>query len=267
MTESFPRRSRLAARFGVLCAVLALAACGGDSTPDAPSTNAATPSTDGTAPTGLANCASPSDGKIHFKVANAVLAVPGGIVLDAIPAGMQPPITKERVVAEVKARTDAGQGCPGSPMDTGLLLTREQPAHPLLDGNAALLALPPGGITERFAAETKRLQANPPETCSPIGKDLIGCQGVEKRGETSTNVLYVITTDRAQTMSSGGPLAARCVLNAEKKVEGCNLVDQLAGGVAIDASLKSGTYTTSGLRAALDAATSRVDAMRVGGGV
>ena len=271
MTESFTRCVRNAARAGALSAIVALAACATDEasekTASAPETPAAAaPVTDGTAPRGLTNCSTPTEGKVHFKVANAVLAPPANIVLDAIPAGMQPPITKERVIAEVKALTDAGKGCPGNPLDSGLLLIKDNLNHPLLDGNMGLLALPPGGITERFANETKRLQADPPATCSPIGADLIGCAGVEKRGDTSTNVLYVITTVKGETMSSGGPLAARCVLKGDK-VEGCNLVDQLAGGVAMDASLTSGTYSTAGLRGALDAATSRVNAMRVPGGV
>ncbi len=269
MTESFSLRVRqIATRTGALAAVLVLAACasGADDTPaDAPKSAdtaaaATTPTTGASA--GLANCSTPSAGKVHFTVAKAGLAVPGAIVLDAIPAGMQPPITKERVVAQLKAQTSQGQGCPGTPLAAGLILLKDDLKHPLLDGNMGLLALPPGGITERFAAETRRLQKDPPKTCSPVGVDLIGCVGVEKRGGTETNVLYVITTDPNQNMASGGPLAARCVLKGEQ-VEGCNLVDQLAGGVAIDASLKSGTYSTAGLRGALDAAVARVDAMRL----
>lgn len=267
MTMSFAQGFRVVARTSALMAALALAACASDGdatkTADAtPTDTAATTDNTGGAATGLSNCSTPPQGRVHFKIADATLAVPGNVVLDAIPAGMEPPITKERVVAEVKARTEAGQGCPGTPMETGLLLVKNDPGHPLLDGNMGLLALPPGGITERFAAETKRLQADPPKTCSAIGKDLIGCVGVEKRGETSTNVLYVITTDPNEKMSTGGPLAARCVLNGDK-VEGCNLVDQLAGGVAMDASLKSGTYSTAGLRGALDAAVASVNAMRL----
>ena len=258
--------NRVIVRAGGIAAVVVLAACAEGDKPETTETPPATTPPAATVATGasigLTNCPTPSEGKVHFKIADSTLAVPGNIVLDAIPAGMQPPITKDRVVAELKTQTGQGKGCPGTPLDAGLLMVQDKLNHPLLDGSVGLLALPPGGITERFAAETRRLQQNPSKSCNPIGEDLIGCVGTEKRGDISTNVMYVITTDKTQNMASGGPLAARCTLEGDK-VAGCNLVDRLEGGLAMDASLRSGTYSTEALRGALDAATTHINAMRI----
>lgn len=274
MTERFACTIRRVAMKTVCAAVLiGVAACegdglGGSDTPDTPAGGAAVTNTAGDAGAGigLANCSSPSEGRIHFKLNETVLAVPGNIVTDAIPVSMKPPLTKEKVVAEVQSQFGQGFGCPGKPMETGLLLIKETLQHPLLEGNMGLLALPPGGITARFAAETQKLQDNPPKGCQPIPEsDLIACAGQEKRGETVLEVLYVVTTDKAEKMLSGGPLAARCTRKGQA-IEGCNLVDQLPGGMAVDVGLKSGRYTTKGLREALDTAIGRVDAMRLGSG-
>lgn len=272
MTEQLVRTIRRLAVLAVgATALIGVAACegdglgGGDTAADETPPVPTTPDTAGLG-LGLANCSTPSEGGIHFKLNEAVLAVPGNIVTDAIPASMKPPLTKEKVVAEVKSQFDSGVGCPGKPMETGLLLIKDTPQHPLLEGNMGLLALPPGGITARFAAETKKLQESPPKGCQPIPEsDLIACAGKEKRGETEIEVLYVITTNKAEKMASGGPLAARCTRNGQT-IEGCNMVDQLQGGLAVDVSLKSGRYTTEGLRGALDAAIARINGLRVGGG-
>ena len=253
-----------------IAALVALGACAEGDKPETAETPPATtpPAAAETAEStgemiGLANCPTPSQGKVHFKVADATLAVPGTIVLDAIPAGMQPPITKDRVIAELKAQTAQGKGCPGTPLDAGLLMVQDDLGNPLLDGNVGLLAPPPGGIIERFAAVTRRLQQErPASSCSPIGEDLISCIGTEKQGDLSTSVMYVITTDKNQNMATGGPLAARCTLDGDK-VAGCSLIDSIGGGVVMDASLRSGTYSTEVLRGALDAATARITAMRL----
>ena len=114
MTESFTRTlTRHSARAGALGLILALAACADkgakeETAKTPPADPPAAAATDGTATAvGLANCPTPSEGRVHFKVNEAVLAIPGGIVLDAIPAGMTPPITKEGVMAEVSSRTTA----------------------------------------------------------------------------------------------------------------------------------------------------------------
>ncbi|MEM9140992.1 MAG: hypothetical protein AAGB15_14290, partial [Pseudomonadota bacterium] len=62
-------------------------------------------------------------------------------------------------------------------------------------------------------------------------------------------------------MASGGPLAARCVLE-DDAIRGCNMVDQLPGNVAFDVTLKSGNYTVAALSSARDAAAARISALR-----
>ncbi|MEM7189623.1 MAG: hypothetical protein AAF439_08425 [Pseudomonadota bacterium] len=208
------------------------------------------------------NCTGPTNGSVHFRVGRADLAIPGNLVLDAVPAGMQPPITRESVQAELQARAAQGAGCPGKPIDAGLVLIRDQPQHPLLDGQIGLLRMPPEGITARFAEVTRNLQTSPTRNCQTMGADLIGCVGKENRGGEETDVMYVITTDPSEKMRSGGPLSARCVLK-DKAVERCNLIDQLSGNLAIDANLKAGSYSTAGLRAALDIATAKVNGLRL----
>lgn len=264
MTDSFAPPLRRLALPMMMAATIGLSACDTNETADAEVTPPATAVAAAPAgAVGLTNCPTPAEGKVHFKVADATLAIPGGLVQDAIPAGMKPPVTKEKVVAEVTSRTAQGQGCPGTPLPTGLLILKDAPANPLLDGSIGLLALPPGGITRQFASETTRLRDKPTKACQPIAEtDLLGCAGTERRGGTTTEVLYVISTDRKQVMASGGPLAARCIREGETIV-GCNLVDEMDGGIAIDAGLKSGRYTSATLRQALDAAKARVNALRI----
>jgi len=262
-------------RAGTLAALFAVAACASDKPEPAAATPApaAAPAQAATDPAatpvanaiGLKACPKASDGRIHFKIADATLAVPSPIISDAVPAGLKPPITEEQVAAELTAQTGKGYGCPGKPLDTGFLFLKGKLDHPLLDGSIRLLSLPPGGITTRFATLTRRLQENPGKNCQPLEgvDDLIGCRGTERRGGgQDTQVLYVITTNKAEKMASGGPLAARCVLG-DKAIKGCNLVDLLPGGMVIDVGLNSGQYTTAGLRAALNAATAAVDSMRL----
>ena len=275
MTERFAQRARrLAAQAGAAAVLVALAACsGGPDTPETPDP-ATTASTEGAAATtdksgtgaGLPNCATPSEGRIFFKVADLALAVPGNVVQDVIPANIKPPVTKEKVVAEVKTQTEQGVGCPEKPMDAGLLLVKGDPGHPLLDGSMGMLALPPGGITAGFVAETKRLQDKPTKACQQMsGSDLLACRGREKQGERVTEVLYLITMDKKQNMATGGQLAARCTFKGEA-IAGCNLVEKVTGNVVVDVSLKSGLYTTESLRGALDKAMAWIKSKQVGAG-
>lgn len=273
MTERFAQRARrLATQTGAVAALLALAACAGSS--EAPDPAAADGSTEGAAATtdktgagaGLPNCATPSEGRIFLTVADLTLAVPGNVVQDVIPNNIEPPVTKEKVVAEVKSQTEQGIGCPEKPMNAGLLLVKDELGHPLLDGRMGMLALPPGGITAGFVAETKRLQDKPTKACQQMsGSDLLACRGREKQGERVTEVLYLITMDKTQNMATGGPLAARCTFKDEA-IAGCNLVETITNNVVVDISLKSGLYTTESLRGALDKTNAWITSKRVGGG-
>lgn len=259
--------ARLVVRMSGIVALTILAACGGGSDND--DVAAATPSQPQQQPganaagerINLGQCTSPFDGKIYFQIGESNLSVPAPVIIDTIPANLRPPVTKEQVRSELKAQAAAGAGCPEKPLAAGLLLLKDDLQHPLLDGNIGLLSMPPGGITGKFAELTRQLQRKPTENCKPVGGDLLGCIGTESRGNVETQVMYIITTKAGENMASGGPLAARCVLR-DQAVEGCNLVEQLAGNLAFDASLKAGTYSTASLREALNVAAGHIRNLR-----
>ena len=211
----------------------------------------------------MAECSTPDGGKVQFKLGNAVLAVPAGTIRDVLPANLRPPIQPEAVAAELQRQAREGYGCPGKPIDARLMVMQDQLGHELLEGTLALLETRSGSIVKGFAEATRRLQQNPTDNCRQLGADLIGCTGKETRGQPETTVLYVVTTNRNAKMASGGPLAARCVLEGDR-IGGCNIVDEMPGNVAFDAALRPGTYTTKGLQAAHNAATQKVRSMRVG---
>ena len=251
-------------------ATIALAAC--EPTPgDAPAADTATPAETATAtaaPAGsgqdrisMAECATPAEGRVHFRIGEAVLAVPAPDVREVIPAGMQAPLQQDAVTAELRARAAEGAGCPEKPMDAALLLLGGEAGDPLLEGTIGVLRSPPGRITTQFAELTRDLQRNPTQNCRQLSGQLIACVGTETVGQRETSVMYVITTDPNRNLNTGGPLAARCVLNGES-IRGCNIVDQLPGSLTIDAALNAGTYSTASLAGAHQAALARVQSLR-----
>lgn len=209
----------------------------------------------------LGDCSEDTNDRVFFQVGSSVLGVPAAQIRDAIPASLRPPITKEDVKKELQTQAAAGGGCPDKPIASSLLVVQDEIAHPLLDGRIGLLGVPPQGLTARFAEVTRKLQQKPTENCRQLGNDLMGCVGTETRGNVQTQVMYVIATDPNERMSSGGPLSARCVLK-NGEVQGCNLVDQLQGNLAFDATLKAGKYTVEGLRTAREAAIAKVNTLR-----
>lgn len=245
-----------------------LAACAdgedaGNGTETAAAPQAAAPSTPQNSDRiNLANCSQDTNGQVFFQVGSSVLRVPAPNIRDAIPSSLRPPINKEDVKKELQSQAASGGGCPEKPIAASLLIIQDDLGHPLLEGRIGLLGVPPQGLTARFAQVTSNLQKNPTENCRKVGDDLIGCVGTETRGNVQTQVMYVITTDPNQRMSSGGPLSARCVLE-NGEVQGCNLVDQLDGNVAFDATLKAGNYTVEGLRTARETAIAKVNGLRV----
>lgn len=262
--------TRHTVRAASLTLIAALAACadGGKkdeaSSPEATNTQqqtvaAATPGSEDRV--NLSQCADGTNGRVFFQIGATTLSVPGPTVRDAIPASLSPPLNKEAVKQELQSQAAAGGGCPGKPISANLLVLQDDLDHPLLDGRIGLLSTPPQGVTGQFAEVTGNLQKKPTQNCRQMGADLLGCLGRETRGNVQTQVMYVITTDQSARMASGGPLAARCVLK-ENQVQGCNLVDQLPGNIAFDATLKAGTYTTAGLRAARNAAVAKVNSYR-----
>jgi hypothetical protein len=223
---------------------------------------AAAPSTAG-APQGenqirIAKCAEPIGNEVYFRVAESRLKVPGNVVVDAIPANMKPPLKQETVAAELQRQAAQGSGCPEKPLETMLLVVKDELEHPLLEGTIGLIR-PSNDVNQQFARLTRQLQASPTENCRELNGELLQCVGTETRGATETTVMYVITTDRTQNLSTGGPLAIRCVLQ-EKQIRGCNLIDEIAGNLVIDVTLNAGNYSTADLSGARTAALNKVRA-------
>ncbi len=260
-------------RRGALAAfiLLALAAC--ESTPDdaAPGAAAATTAAQtgaAAAPAGagqerisMAECSTPAEGQVHFRVGGSVLAVPAQDVREVIPVGVAAPLQQEAVTAELRSLAAEGAGCPEKPMDAVLLLVGGETGDPLLEGTIGVLRSPPGTITAQFAELTRGLQRNPTQNCRSLNGGLLTCVGTETVGQRETPVMYVITTDPNRNLNTGGPLAARCVLEGEA-IRGCNIVDQLPGDLTVDAALNAGTYSTENLASAHGAALARIQSLR-----
>jgi hypothetical protein len=262
-----PRLSVRGCAFAAVAAV-ALSACepGAEDAPEAAATPAAGQA--GAAGTGtaqdrisMAECSTPSQGRVHFDIGDAVLAVPAQEVREVIPAGMQAPLQQEAVTTRLRELAAEGAGCPEEPMGAVLLLLGGDAGNPLLEGTIGVLRSPPGTITAQFAKLTRDLQRNPTQNCRQLSGQLIACVGTETIGQRETPVMYVITTDQNRTLNTGGPLAARCVLEGEA-IRGCNIVDQLPGNLTVDAALNAGTYSTESLASAHQAALARVQSLR-----
>lgn len=246
--------------------VVSLAACADGPKEGEPSTPTTTPQAQNPARTSqdrvaLSECSEPAQGRVFFELGSSVLGVPAQAVRDAIPASLTPPMTKEAIQTELQTQAANGGGCPGKPIQANLVMMQAAGQHPLLEGTIGVLGNPPRAMTERFAEVTRGLQRKPTQNCQDLGGSLLGCVGTETRGQNQTQVLYVISTDTSQTLASGGPLAARCVM-VEGKVAACNLFDRLPGDIVYDATLKPGKYTLEGLVSARDTAVASIDNMR-----
>lgn len=204
----------------------------------------------------IAECAQPAGDDVYFSLSSSRLRVPGGIIVDAIPSNLKPPLKQETVRAELQRQAAEGSGCPEKPIDTMLLVVKDNLEHPLLEGTIGLVR-PSNNVNEQFAQLTRQLQTSPTENCRELNGQLLSCVGTETRGNAETPVMYVITTDRNQNLSTGGPLAVRCVL-AEQQIRGCNLIDKIDGDLVIDVTLNAGNYSTEGLVGARTAALNRV---------
>ncbi len=262
---------------------LLVSACGetvgGDETPAASSTQnapaatgdtavaAAAPAAQGaTVPDGTEivrpGCTQPSANRVFFRMGDTVLSVPEPAIRDVVPEGLSGPVQRAQIEQAVRTRIAAGEGCPEKPLVTRALLVENTLDHPLLTGSLGLLANDGRGITQRFAEVTKQLQQQPTKNCRTLQGDLLACVGTETRGDRQTEVMYVISTDTSIVMNSGGPLAARCVLQ-DDQIAGCNIVDEFASGLIFDVDLAAGEYTTDGLRGARDAALSKLGEYRL----
>lgn len=268
----FRRRSGGAALAGFI-AVLGLAACedGGGAQPGASTSDQAqtsTPQQQGTqsAPQAqpnasaqridIAQCAQPRNGRVIFQIGAVRLGVPDPAIVNAIPSSLKPPIAEGDAATELRRQAATGAGCPEKPLDARLVAVNDTLGHPLLRGTALLGRGTPRAIQD-FVRVTKSLQATPPETCRTMKGGLIACVGAEQRGERNVPVMYLVTTDRAQKLNSGGPLAVRCV-GQPQKIQGCTFIDTLSGGLIADIALNPGTYTSAELAQAHAAAFRRL---------
>ena len=199
-----------------------------------------------------------------MTIGKARLALPTPSIQDLVPkSAAKPNMTREMVAAAVLKETTAGFGCPEKPMATSLAILRAKFGNKLLSGRMALVALPEGAFTKRLAAVSTRMQANPGKNCERLkDANLIGCAGAERRGKDKVDVVYYVTSDKSQKLRSGGPLYARCELK-NKKLQACNIIDELPGGLTVDIGLASGAYSTKTLREALDLALKGVDLLVV----
>lgn len=253
-------------RLGLLAGMLALAGCAEDGASTTGAQPAASPATNAQAAAPAANsetrinmpdCVPAANGKVAFKVGGAVLRVPGQVIEYAVPSSITGPVKREAVLNEVQARVAKGEGCPATPLDSRVLLVRDNLNHPLLNGNVSFLRTENNNITSQFAKLTTQLRDNPEGRCRAEEKGLLACPGTETQEGRKTEVLYLISTDRAARMSSGGPLFARCLL-AEKSIRGCVMFDRLTDGTTFDATLASGEYTTESLKSAQRAVLTKI---------
>lgn len=251
----------------LICAgFLALAACAPEGQAPSATTQGSTTNTQASTQTsagrvGLANCATPDGGKVHFRVGKSVLALTPGEIQETIPKGLKPPFSADVLKAELDKRTAAGGGCPEKPLEMLVLAMNGASDGTLLQGTIGLLATDPSRLSKGYADVTSRLQSNPPETCKKLGGDLIACTGTESSGSRKSEVMYIVTTDRNKKMNSGGPLAIRCTIQ-KAQVRGCNIVDRGRGDFIIDAILNQGEYSTASIERAWRSALAQVDARR-----
>lgn len=239
---------------------LALAGCesGGEKTAvkDPPETNAA--NTKG--PIDLSGCGEPAGGALHLQIGQSDLKIPLAVLADVTPAKVRRPETEAETKLPPIALAEPGAGCPEKPLDAVFAVIRDDLGDPMLEGALGLRASPKDALAA-LSQVTSGLQADPPATCNQASQDLMACVGTETRGDRTTEVLYLITTDRSENLNSGGPLSARCVREGEKVI-GCGMADTVQGDVAFDATLNPGTFTTAALRAAHGSITSYIDKLR-----
>lgn len=207
------------------------------------------------------NCRTPAQGRVHFRVGNAVFAVPGDDVRTVVPPGATPATDAAEVVQRLRARTAEGAGCPESPLDAALLGIAGPAGEPLLAEAIALFTSPPGAIATPYAELARQMLANR-ERCRQAEGGLIACPAIEQEGPQQMQSLYLVSTDPGRTLAFGGPLAVRCVL-AEDRIRSCEIVDELPGGVGLRAPLEALPTSSDALAAAHRAAITQVRSLRL----
>lgn len=270
MTDQALRR-RAARPLLAAAVLLALSACGSE--PAAPTTTQTAQAQTAQAQPGAApgqvaeermattNCRTPADGRVHFSLGQAVFAVPGDDVRTVLPPGVTPATPADQVIERLRQLTTQGGGCPESPLDAALLGVAGPANDPLLADAIALFRSGPGGISTPYGNLTRDMLANSGR-CQPAEAGLIACQATEQDGDQQVQSLYLVATEPGRRLSFGGPLAARCIV-VEDRVRGCEIVDELPGGVGVRAPLRALPQSADALAAAHGAAMARVQPLRL----
>ncbi|HET7408668.1 MAG TPA: hypothetical protein VFJ13_00575, partial [Paracoccaceae bacterium] len=206
-----------------------------------------------------ADCQTPSQDRVHFRIGSAVFAVPGDDVRTVLPPGVTPETPAEEVIDRLRAATAEGAGCPETPLEAALLAVAGPAGDPLVADS--LLLFRSGGIAQPYGDLTRQMLATP-ERCQTAGAGLLACQAVERDGAQQTQSLYLVSTEQNRTLAFGGPLAARCVIAGEQ-IRGCEIVDELPGGVGLRAPLKALPQSSAALAAAHQAALAQVRPLRL----
>jgi hypothetical protein len=208
-----------------------------------------------------ADCATPAQGRVHFNINDVVFAVPGNDVRTVVPPDVTPSTPADQVVAMLREQTAEGAGCPEKPLEAGLLGVAGPAGDPLVADTIALFRSPAGAIATPFGTLTREMLANS-DRCQTGQGGLIACQALQQNGAQQMQSLYLLSTERNRTLAFGGPLAARCVV-ANGQVRGCEIVDELPGGIGLRAPLKALPQSSAALAAAHQAALAKVRSLRL----
>ena len=252
--------------------LLAVAGCGSE--PAEPAATAepapAAPAAQGAAATpgpaveerlSTVNCQTPAQNRVFFSVGSTVFAVPGDAVRTVLPPGTTPTTPADQVLANLRAQTAEGAGCPERPLRAALLGVAGPAGDPLLGDAIGLFSSQPGAIAGPYGNLTREMLANSAK-CQAGEGGLIACPAIEQEGTGQTQSLYLVSTDRNRTLGFGGPLAARCIV-VEERIRGCEIVDELPGGVGLRAPLRTLPQSSEGLAAAHRAAVAQVTSLRL----
>ncbi|MFK7943848.1 MAG: hypothetical protein AB8B85_13165 [Paracoccaceae bacterium] len=259
-----------AIRLGFLAGLSMLAACADEgaqsSAPAQASATSSTSAATAAAPAAtegrinMSQCNPPAEGRVAFKVGEAVLRVPGAAIENAVPTGLQGQVKTEAVLQEVQARVSQGEGCPNRPLDSQLLVVQSGLTHQHL-GPGLGFRRADDRFTQQYAQLINQLRDNPTGRCQEAQGGLLACRGTETNSGRETDVLYFISTDKAVRMNSGSPLFARCLISAEG-ISGCAMFDRLAAGSIYETRLNPGKYTSESLKAAQQLIVARISQWR-----
>lgn len=247
------RALKAATRLGFLAGLFMLSACANESggAPQQEGQSAATTSTQAATAPGQAvkmpDCSPPAQGRVAFRVGDAVLRVPGPAIENVIPSDIQSPLQGEALIQAVQERVARGEGCPATPMDSRILLVKTQASAPQLQPGIGFRAIN-DNFLEQYAKLTATLRNEPDGRCQRTDAGLLACRGAETNGGRETQVVYFIHPEPSVRMISGAPLFARCVVT-DNRAGPCAMFDRLGSGALFETRLIPGEFTADGLKA------------------